>query len=320
MNKPDNKVDLSIVIPVFNEEDVLSSFLKHLLKIIGNIPEICELILVDDGSQDKTYEKICQWAETDKRILGLSFSRNFGKEAAMLAGLEHAIGKAVVIMDGDGQHPPELLPEMVKPWSSGEADIVSGFKRGREKDTWFARIMAQVFNGLMRSMTGLDLTGASDYRLMDRKVVNSLLRMKERVRFFRGLTSWTGYREVRIPFDVSERMGGESGWTSRQLVQLAITAITSFTAKPLIWVFGMGAFGILISFLLGIQALVSQFSGVAVSGWTSLTIVILFFGSANLIATGLVGIYLARVFDEVKARPVYLIQSTTGKRSTDLNI
>lgn len=314
MDKSNNNVDLSIVIPVFNEEDVLSPFLKRLLKVVGNLSETCELILVDDGSRDRTYEKICQWAEADNRILGLNFSRNFGKEAAMLAGMEHAIGKAVVIMDGDGQHPPELLPEMVARWSSGEADIVAAFKRRRENDPWFARITAHVFNRLMKSMTGLDLTGASDYRLMDRKVVNSLLRMKERVRFFRGLTSWTGYREVRIPFDVSERMGGKSGWTSRQLVQLAITAITSFTAKPLIWVLGMGAFGIFISFLLGIQALVSRFSGVAISGWTSLTIVILFFGSANLIAIGLVGIYLARVFDEVKARPVYLIQSTTGKK------
>jgi polyisoprenyl-phosphate glycosyltransferase len=315
MSKPDSTVVLSIVIPVFNEEEVLSPFINRLLKVVENISETCELILVDDGSQDKTYDKICQWAEADKRIMGLRFSRNFGKEAAMLAGLEHAVGKAVVIMDGDGQHPPELLPEMIAPWRSGEADIVCAFKRGREKDTWLARIMARVFNALMKSMTGLDLTGASDYRLMDRKVVKDLLRMKERVRFFRGLTSWTGYREMRIPFDVSERMGGESGWTSRQLVQLAITAITSFTAKPLTWVFGMGTFGILISVVLGIQALVSHFSGVAVSGWTSLTIVILFFGSANLIGTGLVGIYLARVFDEVKARPIYLIQSTIGKRS-----
>lgn len=315
MSKPDNTVDLSIVIPVFNEEDVLSPFIKHLLKTVENISETCEFILVDDGSQDKTYDRIYQWAEADKRIMGLKFSRNFGKEAAMLAGLEHAVGKAVVIMDGDGQHPPELLPGMIAPWRSGEADIVCAFKRGREKDTWLARIMAHIFNALMKSITGLDLTGASDYRLMDRKVVKDLLRMKERVRFFRGLTSWTGYREVRIPFDVSERMGGESGWTTRQLVQLAITAITSFTAKPLIWVFGMGAFGILISFVLGIQALASHFSGAAVSGWTSLTIVILFFGSANLIGTGLVGIYLASVFDEVKARPVYLIQSTTDKRS-----
>ena len=318
MNEAKNIVDLSIVIPVFNEEDVLSRFLERLLKVVGNISETCELILVDDGSRDKTYEKICQWAEADSRILGLSFSRNFGKEAAMLAGLEHALGKSVVIMDGDGQHPPELLPEMVARWSSGDADIVAAFKRRREKDPWFARIAAHIFNRLMKSMTGLDLTGASDYRLMDRKVVNSLLRMKERVRFFRGLTSWLGYREVRIPFEVSERMGGESRWTSRQLVQLAVAAITSFTARPLIWVLGMGVFGISISFLLGIQALVSRFSGVAVSGWTSLTIVILFFGSANLIAVGLVGIYLARVFDEVKARPVYLIQSAVGKRSHDL--
>jgi glycosyltransferase involved in cell wall biosynthesis len=306
------KTVLSIIVPLFNEEKVLPLFVERLRSVLNDIDESYEVLLVDDGSRDRTYEVICQIAGEDSRIRGLMLSRNFGKEAALLAGLEHATGHAVVIIDGDGQHPPELLPKMVEAWKSGHADIVSCVKEERQTDSLVKRVNAAVFNWLMKSLSGMDFSGASDYRLLDRRVADAVVNMKERVRFFRGMTTWVGFREVRIPFSVSERMAGDSAWPNRQLVKLALSALTSFTAKPLFGLVVTGIIGILISFVLGVQALISWLMGIAVSGWTSLTLVILFFGSANLMAVGIVGVYVSRVFDEVKKRPVYLLRQTCG--------
>jgi dolichol-phosphate mannosyltransferase len=164
----------------------------------------------------------------------------------------------------------------------------------------------------MKYLSGLDFSGASDYQLLDRRVADTVVGMKERVRFYRGMTAWVGFREVKIPFSVSERMAGKSAWPKGQLVKLALSALTSFTAKPLFGLVVSGIIGILLSFALGIQALLSWLMGIAVSGWTSLTLVILFFGSANLMAVGIVGVYVSRVFDEVKQRPVYLLHHTGG--------
>ncbi len=306
------KTVLSIIVPLFNEEKVLPLFVERLRTVLNGMDESYELLLVDDGSHDNTYEEICRISEDDSRIRGLGLSRNFGKEAALLAGLDHAVGQAVVTLDGDGQHPPELLPRMVGVWKSGKADIVSCVKEERQADPLLKRANAAVFNGLMKSLSGLDFSGASDYRLLDRRVADAVIDMKERVRFYRGMTAWVGFREVKIPFSVSERMAGESAWPNRQLVKLALNALTSFTAKPLFGLVGTGIIGILLSIALGVQALLSWLMGIAVSGWTSLTMVILFFGSANLMAVGIVGVYVSRVFDEVKERPVYLLRHKCG--------
>jgi len=303
---------LSVVVPLFNEEKVLPLFIERLRSVLNGMEESYEVLLVDDGSRDRTYEIICRMSGEDSRIKGLRLSRNFGKEAALLAGIEHAGGQALVIIDGDGQHPPELLPRMVTAWKRGGADIVSCVKEERQADSLVKRATAAVFNRLMKSLAGLDFSGASDYRLLDRRVADVVIDMKERVRFFRGMTSWVGFREVRIPFNVSERMAGNSGWPNRQRVTLALSALTSFTAKPLFGLVITGVVGILLSVALGIQALWSWIMGIAVSGWTSLTMVILFFGSANLMAVGIVGVYVSRVFDEVKQRPVYLLRQTCG--------
>lgn len=304
--------DLSIVIPVFNEEYVINDFAENLISNLIPLNFIWEILFIDDGSQDNTFSIIKTLADSDSRIFGLKFSRNFGKEAAMMAGLEQSTGRAVLIMDGDGQHPPEIIKSLVEPWLQGNADIVRAVKETRGSESIFSKTTAWIFNSTMEWATGMSMTGASDFQLLDRKVVQSILQMKEKHRFFRGLSAWTGYRTATIPFHVADRISGNSKWNTVQLLKLAVTGITSFSAKPLNLAAGIGLFGIIISIILVLQALYSWFAGDAVSGWTSLTIVILFFGSANLIAVGLVGIYLARIYDEVKARPLYFTQETTA--------
>ena len=309
--------DLTIVIPVYNEFNVLTSFYSELSAVLDNLPESWECIFVDDGSDDGSFDFIEALAGRDDRVYGRSFSRNFGKEAAIWAGLQAARGKAVIVMDADGQHPPSILPEMVRIWRNEQTDLVCAVKRKRTADSFLSKCRARLFNEFLSKTTGLDMSNASDFQLLDRKVVKLMLELREKNRFFRGLTQWSGFDCQHVPFDVNERIGGVSKWSIWQLGKLAVDAITSFTSKPLLWIFGLGLGGVGLSMALVIQSLWSRLTGVAVSGWTSLTILILFFGSANLMALGVLGIYLARVFEEVKNRPAFIIKKETGRRDTD---
>lgn len=302
------QVEISLVVPVFNEAQVLALFVEQVRSAMAPLAANYEIVFVDDGSRDETSARIRELARDDQRIVGVRFARNFGKEAAILAGLKHASGRAVIVMDGDGQHPPELLPEMITLWRQGEADVVAAIKRRREGDSWLVRLRAGVFNRMMVTTTGLDLEGGSDFQLLDRVAVDAVLSMGERVRFFRGMAQWVGFRRQTIQFDVAERLAGSGRWSTGQLVRLAVTAITSFTARPLTWIMSIGAVGVGFAVLLALQALFSWITGKAVSGWTSLTVVILFFGSANLFAVGVVGEYLGQVYQEVKKRPVYVVR------------
>lgn len=304
------KITLSLVIPVYNEAVVLLPFWEKLAPILDTLTVSYEIIFIDDGSQDGTWTNIQQLAGHYVDIRGIRFTRNFGKEAAILAGLEQAQGQAVVVMDGDGQHPPELLPEMVARWQKGVTMIVAR-KRTRKYDSFFKRIAARGFNLLMNRMTGLDLNHSTDYRLLDRQVVQTLLACPERVRFFRGMSVWTGFAYETIAFDVPPRLAGVSHWGQTALFGLALQAIAAYSAKPLFYLFNAGLLGLFLAFLLGLQALYSWLTGIAVSGWTSLTVLILFFGSAHLVGLGVLGIYLAQIFDEVKQRPRYLIGELT---------
>lgn len=304
MNTPP---EISVIVPAFNEEEGLSLFLEKLFSILRTCSEHHEVWVIDDGSRDATWA--CLRAELSRHpnLHGLRFTRNFGKEAAILAGLRHVRGRAVVVMDADGQHPPGLLPDMLALWRSGKAQIVAARKANRSTDTIMARLNARLFNGLMRFLTGLDLEGASDFRLLDRRVVDTLLSFPEKVRFFRGMTVWTGFTTLPIEFDVAPRLAGTSSWNTAQLTRLAITAITSFSAKPLGMIFRLGLFGMFAAGLLFIHALYSWLTHVAVSGWPSMIAVVLFFGSANLLGIGVLGAYLAQIFEEIKARPEFLV-------------
>ncbi|MBA3015551.1 MAG: glycosyltransferase family 2 protein [Proteobacteria bacterium] len=314
MTKTQGKV--SVVAPMFNEGQVLALFAEKVHEALLSVSVDYELIFVDDGSRDDTSERIRELAAVDPRIVGICFSRNFGKEAAIVAGLRHATGSAVVVMDGDGQHPPAILPEMIALWRQGGVEVVAAIKQGRVSDPWHVRLRASLFNRMMLAATGLDLEGGSDFQLLDRTAVDAVLALGERGRFFRGMAQWVGFKRQTIHFNVAERLAGTGRWSIRQLVRLALTAIISFTARPLTWIMGIGALGVAIALLLGGQALFSWFTGKAVSGWTSLTILILFFGSANLFAVGVVGEYLGQVYQEVKQRPLYLVREVImgGKR------
>lgn len=299
--------ELSVIIPAFNEAEGLAAFLDQLFGVLRGCCQSYEVWVIDDGSRDQTWQRLRAELPRYPQLHGLRFTRNFGKEAAILAGLRQVQGKAVLIMDADGQHPPALLPEMLTIWRSGQGQIVAAQKANRDTDSWLAQLNARLFNGLMRILTGLDLEGASDFRLIDRRVVDALLAFPEKVRFFRGMTVWTGFTTVPISFDVAPRIAGSSQWSTAQLTRLAITAITSYSAKPLSMIFRLGLLGMAGAALLLLQALYSWYTHRAISGWTSMTVIMLFFGSANLLGIGVLGAYLAQIFDEIKGRPEFLV-------------
>ncbi len=305
-----SNITLSIIIPIYNEAVVLPFFWQALAPILDTLTARYEVLFVDDGSQDDTWTLIQKLAAQYAEIRGIRFTRNFGKEAAILAGLEQSQGQAVVVMDGDGQHPPALLPEMLDAWRQGYPLVVA-CKKDRPNDSLFARVCASLFAALMQRLSGLDLVNSADYRLLDRKVVSALLACPEKIRFFRGMTTWTGVESYPIAFSVPARLAGESHWNKLGLAKMALHALVSYSAKPLYYLFGTGIFGLLLSGLLTLQAIYSWLAGIAVSGWTSLTLVILIFGSANLLGLGLLGIYIGQLFEEIKARPSYLVRETT---------
>jgi glycosyltransferase involved in cell wall biosynthesis len=298
---------LSIVVPLHNEADSLPLLVSALHDALAGWRGDWDITCVDDGSRDDTWARLVALSSTDSRINGLRFTRNFGKEAAILAGLEAARGEWVVVMDGDGQHPPALLRQMLACAEDNAIAIVAAKKRARQADTWLARVLSRGFNRIMLAATGLDLQNACDYRLLKRPVVDALLRMPERIRFFRAMTVWTGFKQSDIEFDVMPRLAGQTAWSTRGLISLAVNGITGFSAQPLTLVFRLGVFGLVLSLALTAQAIWSWETGTAISGWTSLTIVMVFFGSANLMALGVLGAYLAQLFNEIKARPPYLV-------------
>jgi len=283
--------------------------------IQSKLAEACsdyELIVVDDGSPDDTWEHITREAQNSPFIRAIRLSRNFGKEHALAAGLEAARGRAVIVMDGDLQHPPELLPGMIDLWRKGEADVVEAVKIDRGDEPLLYRIFALGFYRLLRKLSSFDLRGASDYKLMDRRVVAAWLRMPERNLFFRGMTAWLGYRRVQIPFEVAPRVGGQSRWTFYALTMLALTAVTAFSAVLLQLV---TFFGILfLVFALGLSAYTLTFwlMGRAVTGFTTVILLLLIIGSLLMVSLGVIGLYLARIYDEVKRRPRYLVAQTIG--------
>ncbi len=307
--------EISIVVPAFNEAAGLAQFLQNLFAVLEQCAPSHEVWVVDDGSRDATWESLRREIPGYANLRGLRFTRNFGKEAAILAGLRHARGRAVIVMDADGQHPPALIAQMLAAWRGGSGQIIAAKKANRATDSLFARVNARLFNGLMHALTGLDLDGASDFRLLDRRVVDSLLAFPEKVRFFRGMTVWTGFTTATVDFDVAPRIAGESQWSTLQLTRLAVTAITAYSAKPLGMIFRLGLLGMVAAALLFLQAIYSWLTGIAVSGWTSMTVVVLFFGSANLLGIGVLGAYLAQIFEEIKGRPEFLVGEMLGTPS-----
>jgi glycosyltransferase involved in cell wall biosynthesis len=308
----ENKPIISAVIPAYNENQGISVAVTHIAGILNACENAWEIIVVDDGSHDQTYQQICQLSKSEPRIKGLSLSRNFGKEAAMLAGLAHASGEAVIIIDADLQHPPSFIPEMVDKWRAG-AQIVHLVKRSREDDSVVKKASAYCINLLISRFGGINVKNSSDFKLLDRAIVDIIVHeLPERERFFRGLTSWLGFSEEYIYFDVASRQGDESKWSFWQLLELAITALTSFTSLPLRIVTLLGFTTLILGFFVATDALWSLILGQSVSGFATIIICLLLIGSFIMISLGIIGEYIAKIYEEVKARPHYFVKASVG--------
>jgi glycosyltransferase involved in cell wall biosynthesis len=302
---------ISIVIPVFQESEALSPFLAAIRHVLDQVGVSYEVVLVDDGSSDNTWPIIAQEAKTSATVRGFRLSRNFGKESALCAGLEKARGAAVVVMDGDGQHPASLLPEMIRMWRATGADIVQAVKRSRGQESLSSKAGALLFYAILDKFSGFDLRGASDFKLMSRKAVDAWLRMGERNVFFRGMTAWMGFTTVQIPFEVAQRTQGHSTWSYLKRLRLAITGITAFSSLPLQLVTFAGGIFLVFSVILGVQTVYSKLAGQAVSGFATVILLELIIGSLLMISLGVIGEYIARIYREVKGRPRYLVSEST---------
>ncbi len=313
MNGPEAAVDpdLSVVMPLFREGAHLRRTVGEVAAALGGLGLSVELVLVDDGSPDDTWSVISDLSREPAAgqaiaVRGLRLSRNFGKEAALAAGLEHARGRAVVVMDGDLQHPPALLPTMVAHWRAG-AEVVEAVKTDRGPESAGSRWAAGLFYTLWSRLTGHDLHGASDFKLLDARVLAQWRRLGERKLFFRGMSAWLGFRTVQVPFEVPQRVQGASGWSNWQRLRLAVGAITSFSSAPLHLVTLAGLAFAAFSIVLGLQTLYLKLTGQAVDGFATVIILLLIIGSVLMLGLGIVGTYIARIYDEVKGRPRFIV-------------
>ncbi|MGB3717347.1 MAG: glycosyltransferase family 2 protein [Candidatus Promineifilaceae bacterium] len=306
---------ISIIVPVYNEEKVLEELYRRLSEAMGRIEDPWELILVDDGSVDDSARIIQQLHEQDPRVKGISFSRNFGFQEAVTAGLTYARGQAVILSDADLQDPPEVIPDMVEQWKEG-SDVVYGVRSHREGETWFKKLTALAFYRLIRRITNVEIpVDTGDFRLMDRRVVNAILRMPERNRFLRGMVPWVGYEQSGLPYEREARYAGESKFKSvKQMLPFAIDAITSFSYFPLqlATIFGFIIAGI--SLIAIIAVIILRVFGPTgeLSGQATTLVAVLFLGGVQLISLGIIGEYLGRIYDEVKGRPLFLVDRTWG--------
>ncbi len=302
---------LSIVLPSYNEKENIERTAATLRDILTAAEIDYELVFISDGSVDGTYDEIVRVAQADSHVKGAEFSRNFGKEAAIFAGLNLAVGDAVIVMDCDLQHPPQLIPQMWKLWQEG-FEVVEGVKSSRGKESFFHKLAAGTFYKLMTQMMHIDMAATSDYKLLDRKVVNVLLNLTERNTFFRALSFWAGFKSTRISYEVQERAYGVSKWSFGSLMRYAISNVTSFSTIPLQMVTVLGVISIIFSLILAIQTLVRFLLGDSVEGFTTVILLILIIGGFIMLSLGVIGHYLARIYEEVKGRPRYIIRETTS--------
>lgn len=301
---------LSIVLPAYNEEQNIANTARVLSELLAANQIDYELIFISDGSRDATYEEIVKASEKNPRIKGAEFSRNFGKEAGIFAGLELATGDAVIVMDCDLQHPPSVIPEMWRLWLGG-AEVVEGIKTSRGKESLGHKLSAGLFYKIMSKLIKMDMNASSDFKLLDRKVVDVLLSLPERNTFFRALSFWAGFRTESVQYEVQERQFGESKWSFWSLMKYAVSNATSFSTLPLQLVTVMGVVSILFSLILAIQTLVRFLMGNSVEGFTTVILLILIIGGFLMLSLGIIGHYIARIYEEVKGRPKYIISKVT---------
>ena len=301
---------LSVIIPAYNEEKMIQKTAVTVSGILKRASIPYEILFINDGSRDGTWEQIEAEAERNPQVKGIHFSRNFGKESAIFAGLANAAGDCCAVMDCDLQHPPEVLVSMYRLWEQGY-EVVEGVKRSRGKESRLHKACAGLFYRMMSKAVQIDMSRASDFKLLDRKAVDALLAMPEKNAFFRALSSWIGYRSTSVAFDVQERTEGESKWSAWSLVKYAVTNVVAFSAVPMQFVTVAGIFMFVFAIILGIQSLVHYFTGHAVEGFTTVILLILIVGSLIMMSLGIIGYYISKIYEEVKGRPKYLISKKT---------
>ncbi len=304
---------LTVIMPVYNEGAIIRSSVQRTDRVLNEAGIAHDFVLVDDGSRDDTWIQLSLLANDLPNVRAIKLSRNFGKEGAMSAGLDHARGECAVIMDCDMQHPPEILPEMVRKWRDEGYKVVEGKKRTRGNESGLKRWAANTFYGLLHKSSGIDLMDASDFRLLDREAIEAWKRMPERQTFFRAMSSWVGFPRTQVEFDVAERAGGQSRFSLTSLVRLALHAIASFSAMPLHMITVAGGLMLALFAVMGGQTLYMKLAGKAVEGFTTVILLQLIIGGITLVAMGVIGLYIAKIYEEVKGRPRYLIERMAGE-------
>lgn len=302
---------LSVIIPAYNEEQNINNISSVVSSLLEENDIKYEIIFVNDGSRDNTWQVISQMCEKNPNIKGFNFSKNFGKEAAIFAGLTYATGDCCAVIDADLQHPPETLIKMYEKWQEGY-EIVEGVKASRGKESFLHKIAAKNFYSLISKATNIDMSRASDFKLLDRKAVNILRSMPEKHIFFRALSSWVGFKTTSVEFHVQEREAGESKWSTYALFKYALTNITSFSTAPMQIVTFTGVVFLLFSIVLGVQSLYKNFMGQALEGFTTVILLLLIIGSILMLSLGIIGYYISKIYEETQNRPRFIVSEAAN--------
>ena len=303
---------ISVVVPAKDEDRCIEKLIQNLHALFSELGIPHEIIIVDDGSSDLTFDVVRKLRESIGVVKGLRFSRNFGKESALLAGLHACKGDAVITIDADHQHPPTLIPDMLRKWKDG-ASVVHAVKTHDPSHSWLPRQGIRIFSALLSWLGGIDVQNSSDFKLLDRKVVGVLVsRLREHRRFFRALSNWVGFRQENVYFSVQARESGQSKWSIPSLLDLAIAGVVSFTSAPLRLVTFLGVITLIFGTIVTIETIWAWFYGFSVSGFATLEITILLIGSFIMISLGIVGEYIANIYEEVKGRPGYIVEEKLG--------
>lgn len=301
--------DLSVIIPIYNEEKNLNELYKRLIDSVSKVSQEYEIVFVNDGSKDKSYNKIVEFANNNQKVKYINFSRNFGHQIAISAGLDYCKGKAIIIIDGDLQDPPELIPDLYKKHKEG-FNVVSAKRKTRKGENLFKKITAKFFYRILSKITSINIPlDTGDFRLIDDKILGNLKLMPEKHKFIRGQISWLGFKQTFIEYDRDSRKHGETKFTYKKMIDFAIDGITSFSAFPLKIVTFLGFTVSFISIIIILYALYSKFIlDRVITGWTSLVISTMFIGGVQLLSIGIIGEYISRINREVKNRPLYIIE------------
>ena len=309
---------LSLVVPVYNEAEGIRAFHQRALAALEELDGLrYEIVYVDDGSEDGSYALLREFAEHDPHVHVVKFSRNFGHEIAMTAGLDRARGDAVVFIDADLQDPPELIAELVTKWREGN-DVVYAKRSHRKGETAFKVVTAAAFYRVLRWLTHIDIPpDTGDFRLISRRVADELRKIREKDRFMRGLVSWVGFRQSYVTYERDERFAGETKYPLRKMIKVALDGLTSFSSAPLKLATWLGYSASTLAFMYLASVFVQMLLGHTVQGWATIMGAVLFLGGVQLICVGILGEYIGRIFNEVKSRPVYIVEETLGKRELD---